>query len=214
VDEALGFVESAVFSDGGHATTALSILSEVESEILTRTLRESIVSMSESELLMVMRHEGAPIQIGLQAASKLWEMESIRHTDEILNIFTKAADIEKLVAAFERDPSLSMAYPHRMLMSWHLLPGSSQIDRDSLAELRKTALESIDNSAEDDTLSDASVALISLLDGLPRDMDSVHSKLDSDGLRSLNEVRRALSPDGDGVVKESKIQICPLDGVL
>ena len=39
-------------------------------------------------------------------------------TDEILNIFTKAADIESLVVAFERDPSLSMAYPHRMLCSW------------------------------------------------------------------------------------------------
>ena len=29
--------------------------------------------------------------------------------------------------------------------------------------------------------------------------------MDSDGLRSLNEVRRALSPDGDGVVRENKI---------
>ena len=206
VDEALGFAEGAVFSDDEHVSTALDILSEVESEILNRTLHESIDSMDESGLLRVMRHEGAPIQIGLQAASKLWESESIRHTDEILNIFTKAADIESLVVAFERDPSLSMAYPHRMLMSWHLLTGNSRIDRGSLAELRKTALKSIDNSAGDDVLSDASVALISLLDGLPRDMDSVHGKLDSDGLRSLNEVRRALSPDGDGVVRESKIE--------
>ena len=206
VDEALGFAEGAIFSNDEHASTALDILSEMESEILTRALRESIVTMDESGLLMVMRHEGAPIQIGLQAASKMWELESIRHTDEILNIFTKAADIESLVAAFERDSSLSMAYPHRMLMSWHLLPGGSRIDRSSLAEMRKTALSSIDISAGDDVLSDASVALISLLDGLPRDMDSVHGKLDSDGLRSLNEVRRALSPDGDGVVRESKIE--------
>ena len=205
MDEALGFAEGAVFSNGEHASTALDILSEVESEILTRGLHESIVSMDESGLLMVMRHEGVPIQIGLQAARKMWELESIRYTDEILNIFTKAADIEGLVAAFERDPSLSMAYPHRMLMSWHLLSGNSRIDRSSLAELRKTALSSIDTSAGDDVLSDASIALISLLDGLPRDMDSVHDKLDSDGLRSLNEVRRALSPDGDGVVRESKI---------
>ena len=205
VDEALGFAEGAVFSNGEHASTALDILSGAESEILTRGLHESIVSMDESGLLMVMRHEGASIQIGLQAASKMWELESIRYTDEILNIFTKAADIESLVAAFEREPSLSMAYPHRMLMSWHLLSGNSRIDRSSLAELRKAALSSIDNSAGDDVLSDTSIALISLLDGLPRDMDSVHSKLDSDGLRSLNEVRRALSPDGDGVVRESKI---------
>ena len=153
-----------------------------------------------------MRHVGSSIQIGLQAARKLWELDSIRHTDEILNMFTEAADIESLVAAFERDSSLSGAYPHRVLMSWHLFPGSSQIDRGSLVELRKTALKWIDDSAGDSVLSGASIALISLLDGLPRDMDSVHRKLDSDGLRSLNEVRRALSPDGDGVVRESKIE--------
>ena len=205
-DEALGFAESADISDGEHASIALDILSEVESEILNRTLHESIASMDEDGLLMVMRHVGSSIQIGLQAARKLWELDSIRHTDEILNMFTEAADIESLVAAFERDSSLSGAYPHRVLMSWHLLPGNSGIDRGSLAELRKTALSWIDDSAGDSVLSDASVALISLLDGLPRDMDSVHRKLDSDGLRSLNEVRRALSPDGDGVVRESKIE--------
>ena len=203
--EALGFAEGAVFSVGEHASTALDILAEVESESLNRTLYESIASMDEDSLLMVMRHEEASIQIRLQAASKLWESGSIRHTDEILNMFTEAADIESLVAAFESDSSLSRAYPHRVLLSWHLLPGSSRTDRDSLTELRKTSLKSIDESAGDDVLSDASVALISLLDGLPRDMDSVHGKLDSDGLRSLNEVRRALSPDGDGVVRESKI---------
>ena len=204
--EALGFAEGLVFDVGEHASTALDILAEVESGSLTRALCESIASMDEGSLLMVMRHEGTSIQIRLQAASKLWESESIRHTDEILNMFTEAADIESLVAVFESDSSLSMAYPHRMLLSWHLLPGSSRTDRDSLAELRKISLKSIDESAGDGILSDASIALISLLDGLPRDMDSVHGKLDSDGLRSLNEVRRALSPDGDGVVRESKIE--------
>ena len=125
-------------------------------------------------MLSVMRHQGVPIRTGLQAARRVWESGSIRHTDEVLNAFTTAADIESLVVAFERDPSLSRAYPHRVLMSWHLLSGSSQIDWGSLAELRGTALDSIGGSDGDSVLSNASVALISLLDGLPRDIDSVH----------------------------------------
>ena len=158
--EALGFAEGLVFDVGEHASTALDILAEVESESLTRALCESIASMDEDSLLTVMRHEGTSIQIRLQAASKLWESKSIRHTDEILNMFTEAADIESLVAVFESDSSLSMAYPHRMLLSWHLLPGSSRTDRDSLAKLRKISLKSIDESAGDGILSDASVALM------------------------------------------------------
>jgi len=202
---ALDFVEGTSIDDGEHASTALDILSEIESEALAQALHESIESLGDEGLLSVMRHQGVPIWIGLQAARRVWESGSIRHTDEVLNAFTAAADIESLVMAFERDSSLSRAYPHRVLMSWHLLPGSSQVDWGGLAELRRAALGSIGDSAGDSVLSSSSVALISLLDGLPRDIDSVHGKLDSDGLRSLNEVRRALSPDGDGVVRESKI---------
>ena len=202
---ALDFAEGASINDGQHASTALDILSEVESGTLAQALHESIESLGDEGLICVMRHPGVPVRTGLQAARKIWESGSIRHTDEVLNAFTAAADIESLVVAFDRDPSLSRAYPHRVLMSWHLLPGSSRVDWSDLAEQRRVALQSIGDSVGDNVLSSASVALISLLDGLPRDIESVHEKLDSDGLRSLNEVRRALSPDGDGVVKESKI---------
>tara|TARA_B100000700_G_scaffold324327_1_gene430165 strand:- start:3901 stop:5814 length:1914 start_codon:yes stop_codon:yes gene_type:complete len=78
-------------------------------------------------------------------------------------------------------------------------------DKGGISNLRKVALSSIEGSSKDPHLSDTSVALISLLDGLAQEVESIHEKLDSDGLRSLNEVRRALSVEGDGVVRETRI---------
>ena len=77
--------------------------------------------------------------------------------------------------------------------------------RASLISLRKVALSSIEGSSKDSNLSDTSIALISLLDGLAQEVESIHEKLDSEGLKSLNEVRRALSVEGDGVVRENRI---------
>ena len=78
-------------------------------------------------------------------------------------------------------------------------------DKKGLSDLRKVALSSIEDSSKDPFLSDTSVALISLLDGLAQEIQSIHEKLDSDGLRSLNEVRRALSVEGDRIVRETSI---------
>ena len=73
-------------------------------------------------------------------------------------------------------------------------------------EARRVALESIEDAEKDEVLSNVSIGLISLLDGISSNLDAVHDKLDSDGLRSLNEVRMALGPEGDGIVKEVRIE--------
>ena len=50
------------------------------------------------------------------------------------------------------------------------------------------------------------VGLISLLDGISSNLEAVHDKLDSEGLKTLKEVRMALGPEGDGIVKEVRIE--------
>ena len=37
-------------------------------------------------------------------------------------------------------------------------------------------------------------------------LEAVHDKLDSEGLKHLKEVRMALGPEGDGIVKEVRIE--------
>lgn len=205
--EALQHIEKLGIEGSLQVSTALDILATVDSEALGDSVTEAVTTMDGDGALLVMRHDGVPIRIRLQAARRLSGMDSIRHTDEILNMFTSAADIGGLVGVLKEDPSLARAYPHRVLLAWHLISGKDAIgSKDDLSALRKSALMSIEGSVDDGILSDASIALISLLDGIPQDIESVHKKLDSDGLRALNEVRRALSPEGDGVVREARIE--------
>ena len=131
--------------------------------------------------------------------------DSIRHTDLVLNTFVEAADVDGMLAVFEESPSLASVYPQRVLLCWHLYSSGDMADKGGVSNLRKVALSSIEGSIKDPYLSDTSVALISLLDGLAQEVESIHEKLDSDGLRSLNEVRRALSVEGDGVVRETRV---------
>ena len=105
------------------------------------------------------------------------------------------------------DDSLALVYPFRALMIWHLMPAENGIDKlEQMFDLRKRALVALEDSEKDDVLSDVSIALISLLGGVSSDMESIHELLDSKSIVKLNEVRRALSSDGDGVVKSSLIE--------
>ena len=104
------------------------------------------------------------------------------------------------------DNSLALAYPFRALMVWHLMPAEIGVKKiEQLISLRKKALTSLEDSEKDDVLSDVSLALISLLGGIPSNIDSIHKILDKGAIVVLNQVRKALSSDGSGVVKDSLI---------
>ncbi len=206
--EALQHIEGLGIEGPSQVSAALNILAAVDSDPLEDSITNAMASMDEEEAYLVLKHEDVSIPIRLQAARRLTDLDSIRHADEMLNMFTIAADIDGLVGAFMKDNALARAYPHRVLLIWHLITGEAAIgSKRGLSSLRKTALTFIGDSVVDRTLSEASIALVSLLDGVPQDIESIHRKLDSDGLKALNEVRRALAPDGDGVVGTKRIEI-------
>ena len=206
--EALQHIEGLGIEGPSQVSTALDILVAVGSDPLEDSITNAMTGMDEEEASLVLKHEDVSIQIRLQAARRLTDLGSIRHADEMLNMFTIAADIDGLVGAFMKDNALARAYPHRVLLIWHLITGEAAIgSKKELSSLRKTALAFIGDSVEDRGLSEASIALVSLLDGVPQDIESIHRKLDSDGLKALNEVRRALAPDGDGVVGTKRLDV-------
>ena len=206
--EALQHIEGLGIEGPSQVSTALDILVAVGSDPLEDSITNAMTGMDEEEASLVLKHEDVSIQIRLQAARRLTDLGSIRHADEMLNMFTIAADIDGLVGAFMKDNALARAYPHRVLLIWHLITGEAAIgSKKELSSLRKTALAFIGDSVEDRGLSEASIALVSLLDGVPQDIESIHRKLDSDGLKALNEVRRALAPDGDGVVGTKRLEV-------
>ena len=203
--EAIKIIEEADIENPGHVSIALELLSDSDSESISRAILSSIHEMDEEGVVSVINGEGVSIDTRLEAARELLKIDSIRHTDVVLNTFIEAADIDGMLAVFEESPSLAEVYPQRVLLCWHLYSGSELAENQGLTELRAAALSSIEGSTKDLYLSDTSIALISLLDGLALEVESIHEKLDSDGLRSLNEVRRALSVEGNRVVRETSI---------
>ena len=203
--EAIEIIGKADIENPRHVSTALDLLSSSDSESISQAILSSISEMDEEGLGSVISGEGVSIDTRLEAARELLKRDSIRHTDVVLNTFIEAADIGGMLAVFEESPSLAEVYPQRVLLCWHLYSGSELSENKSLTELRRVALSSIGGSNKDLHLSNTSIALISLLDGLAQEVESIHEKLDSDGLRSLNEVRRALSVEGDRIVRETSI---------
>ena len=202
---AVEIVEKAEIESSEHVSTALTLVSSIESDYVSQAILSSIPDMSEDGVVSVIAGEGVGIGTRVEAARELLKRDSIRHTDLVLNTFVEAADVDGMLEVFEESPSLASVYPQRVLLCWHLYSSGDMADKGGVSNLRKVALSSIEGSIKDPYLSDTSVALISLLDGLAQEVESIHEKLDSDGLRSLNEVRRALSVEGDGVVRETRI---------
>ena len=167
----------------------------------------SLDNLDEEGLLMVAKDSGCNNKIRIKAANRVLQFDSIRYMSDILDIFTDVADIESLARVLVENVSLAKVYPERVLMIWHMISAKNAKNiTNELEGLRDSALKSITDSPEDLILSEVSKALISLLDGIPRDMSIINQKLDSDGLLALNEVRRALSPEGDSRVSAKSIQ--------
>ena len=206
-DEATAAMVDLPLTNSEEVVFAITAISKVYSEKLENTIIEAINNSEEETVVFAMRCEEAPISIQLESAKILSKLDSIRYTDEILSVLTRTADIEGLAENMALDDSLALVYPFRALMVWHLMPAESGIGKvEQMFGLRKKALMALEESEKDDVLSDVSIALISLLGGVSSDMESIHKVLDSKSIVKLNKVRKALSSEGDGVVKSSVIE--------
>lgn len=207
-ERAIGYVSGASLSSRDNVASCLELLTLDHGGEIGRSLKRYIDESSEEEgILMILRHDDVSSSIRLHAASKLTSQDSIRHTDDVLSAFTRTAEIRGLANSLIGDKSLPRAYPFRMMMVWHMVGAEEATGIvKELEEARKISLYSIDDAEEDVVLSDVSIGLISLLDGISGNLDAVNKKLDHKGERALNEIRNALSPEGDEVVREKSIE--------
>jgi tetratricopeptide (TPR) repeat protein len=205
--EALAISQKLSIENDSHLSIALKISTATKSPILEEKIISVISNISEKRVAEIMQNDNLPISIQLAAAAVLTNINDVRYTNEILSVFTRAADVTSLAEKMIADDSLALAYPFRALMVCQLISAEDALNISSnLKNLKSHALLALGESTEDDTLSEVSLSLISLLAGVPSNMDSIHQKLDTDGVVILNQVRRALSSDGDGLVKESLIE--------
>tara|TARA_B100000482_G_scaffold2078_1_gene1925 strand:+ start:13124 stop:16489 length:3366 start_codon:yes stop_codon:yes gene_type:complete len=207
-EQAIGYVAGASLSSGENVASCLELLTLDDNGEISLSLKRYIDETSDEDgVLMILRHDDVSSSIRLHAANKLTSRDSIRHTDDVLSAFTRTAEIRGLANSLIGDKSLPRAYPFRMMMVWHMVGAeeATGIMR-ALEEARRISLYSIDEAEEDEVLSEVSIGLISLLDGISGNLEPVNKKLDHKGERALNEIRNALSPEGDDVVREKSVE--------
>ncbi|MFQ3344079.1 MAG: hypothetical protein ACI9EM_000606 [Candidatus Thalassarchaeaceae archaeon] len=206
LDEVHELTKKLEIENNLHLEIALRLNSENDSMIGSLIL-SSIQNINDEGLLMITDDEFCDSKIKVIAAEKLSNLDSIRYTSKILDVFTETADIGNLSRILIKDSSLTKAYPERTLLVWHMISAESSVGLMPILEkMRRNALISISNSPKDLILSDISTELIGLLDGIPNGISAIQKNLDSEGLLSLNEVRRALSPEGDSMVRPKTVE--------
>jgi len=206
ISEAQEFAHKLQIENNSQLKIALK-LEMIENFSIENIIINSITHIDPHGLTMIAENVYCSIPLRVIAANKLSNLDSIRYTSNILDVYTEAAEIDKITKELMKDVSLAKVYPQRVLLVWHMITAKSAIGLiEDLETMRGDALISISDSPDDSVLSEVSKALISLLDGMPEDISAIHEKLDSEGLKALNEVRRALSPEGDSMVRSRTIE--------
>ena len=117
MNEAVTIVEGAEIEYSEHVSIALALMLSTDSGAMTQAVISAISEMEEDGLLSVINGDRVPIEVRVEAARKLNNRDSIRHTDTVLNTFVEAADIEGMLAVFEESPSLAKVYPFLLYTS-------------------------------------------------------------------------------------------------
>ena len=204
---ALNYIEGKAVNDFRGLKTCLTMISSDSAGISLDSIVSGLPELDEECLRLALTHPNSPSPVRTMAASFLSKIDQIRYADEIISSFTMSAEIKGLTDMLIREVSLQRAYPFRVMLAWHLITAKDSVGISSkLLEARRVALASIEEAERDEVLSEVCVGLISLLDGISTNLEAVHDKLDSEGLKTLKEVRMALGPEGDGIVKEVRIE--------
>ena len=205
-DEASGMLDGLDIDGESQMRTALSLINQIGEGGLADRIVKAMEKASDEVVLTVMRDDAAPLNIRKRAANILSTKE-LGIEEEVLDIHTLSADVGGLSREFLAHTELASQFPHRALLVWHLIAASQAVTvLDDLEIMRRRAILALADTDEDKVLTSAASSLIALLSGISSEMDAVHDKLDSDGVLALNEVRRALSAEGDGLVRENRIE--------
>lgn len=205
-EETAGLLDGLDIEGEDQMSIALGLISQTGDSALMDSVTRAMGKASDAVIVSVMRDDSAPLVLRKRAADLL-SQKGLGLEREVLDVHTLSADIAGLRQEFLSHSDLVAEFPHRALLVWHLISASEAVAvSDELQELRRRAILSLAESEDDSALTGTSSSLIALLSGIPSEMDAVHDKLDSDGVLALNEVRRALSADGDGLVRENRIE--------
>ena len=204
--ETLAILKGLDINNEEEMSVAIKLVAETGDTSIEACILKGLAKSSDDLALSVMRNSLTPLNIRKKAAKKL-SKKDLGIEEELLDIYTLSADVEGLSGEFLTHSKLASKFPHRALLVWHLISADQGVSvMQELESMRKRAILALAETAQDEVMTSAASSLIALLSGNPSVMDAVHDKLDSKGLEALNEVRAALKADGDGLVRENRIE--------
>lgn len=173
-------------------------------------LSTQLPQLDEGALLRIIAMPDLPDLIRLQAIERLgstdeetWEQAR----PHAIDLFTSASDIIGLSSALLQSESCGLQNPYEVLLCSHLYPaGCSRDVWESLREARRQAITVVDATDSPDSMSDAALSLLMLLEGRVLETKSVAEKLDKAGLLAFNECRQALKDGGDGIAHAKSLE--------
>jgi len=183
--------------------TAVGRFSEND-EDLVEIASESAKKIETSELIEILYDGSKSVRIRTIAAREaIARGLKAAHLEVLSDIATEGNEIELLSEILVGEANVRN--PMRGLLVWHLLSariGISKMDR--MVDLRKKSIEALER-IEDPCLSEVSVALLAVINGFSHDLNALHDRLGTTGIKALNQTRRALLEDGTGIVRENSI---------
>ena len=184
---------------------ALSLLNSSCHESVVAKLEKVIANESNLDFSILLGHEAIPVNIRLSVSELLDGSGSAdQDTEEMmLELYTSTGDISALTGLLAAHPDSAQVNPHLTLVSARLIGAENDNDLLTWARLaRREAFLVLSDVELPSFLSPAAFALTSLLDGGIADLEQVSSLLDSEGLQSFKQCRRAMMEDGDGLVPQ------------
>ncbi len=184
---------------------ALSLLNSSCHDSVVSKLEKVIANESNLDFSILLGHEAIPVNIRLSVSELLDESGSAdQDTEEMmLELYTSTGDIKALTGLLAAHPDSAQVNPHLTLVSARLIGAETDINLLTWARrARREAFLVLSDVELPRFLSPAAFALTSLLDGGIADLEQVSSLLDSEGLQSFKQCRRAMMEDGDGLVPQ------------
>jgi len=196
---------SLVINSNQQLEIALSLLNSSCHDIVVEKIEKIIENESELDFSILLRHESIPINIRLTVSELLGISGGAdQDTEEMmLELYVSTGDIQGLATLLSSRSDSAQVHPHLTLVSARLIDAGS--DRDLLnwaSQARREAFLVLSDVELPNFLSPAAFALTSLLDGGIADLEQVSSLLNSEGLQSFKQCRRAMMEDGDGLVPQ------------
>ncbi len=204
-DGACQHFSSLNISNNQQLRIALSLLNSSCHESVVAKLEKVITNVSNLDFSILLRHEAIPVNIRLSVSELLDVSGSADQDTEdmMLELYTSTGDIKSLASLLATHSDSAQVNPHLTLVSARLIGAEAENDLLNWARLaRREAFLVLSDVELPSFLSPAAFALTSLLDGGIADLEQISSLLDSEGLQSFKQCRRAMMEDGDGLVPQ------------